>query len=142
MTAEELTAPAKHLEVGELTLDQNQKPGLVLHADGTVEGPDGAVLGELGRDGRFVADDGRLLAELTTDGEILDATGNYLPVVIEGTRVKLLKENRVIELRDDGTLAGANPAAPVVTIRGLTARTRRAALFLLVLSAYPVRSGS
>ena len=142
MSPEELTAPAKHLELGELTLNQNQTPGLVLHADGTVEGPGGTVLGQLGRDGRFLGRDGRVLAELTEEGEILDASGNYLPVLIDGTRVKLLKENRVIELREDGTLEGANATAPLVTIQGVTPSTRRAALFLLVLSAYPVRSGS
>jgi hypothetical protein len=142
MTPAELTAPAKHLELGELTLNQDQKPGLILHGDGTVVSPDRGVLGQLGQDGRFLARDGRVLAELTQDGEILDASGNYLPVLIEGSRVKLLKDNRVIELREDGTLHGVNPGAPVVTIRGLTSSTRRAALFLLVLSAYPVRSGS
>jgi hypothetical protein len=142
ITPEELTGPARHVELGELTLNQNQKPGLVLHADGTVEGPAGTVLGQLGRDGRFVGRDGRLLAELTVDGEILDANGDYLPVVIDGSAVKLLKDNRVIQLREDGTLSGINSNAPVVTIAGVTPRTRRAALFLLVLSAYPVRSGS
>jgi hypothetical protein len=142
MTPAELTAPARHLELGELMLNQGQTPGLILHGDGTVESPDRGVLGQLGQDGRFLAPDGRVLAELTQDGEILDANGNYLPVLIEGSRVKLLKDNRVIELREDGTLHGANPSAPVVTIRGLTSSTRRAALFLLVLSAYPVRSGS
>ena len=45
-----------------------------------------------------------------------------------------------VTLRDDGTLEGTSPQGPVVTIRGATAKTRRTALFLLVLSAYPVRS--
>jgi hypothetical protein len=142
VTPEQLTAAPPLLELAELTLNQDRKPGLVLRADGTVQVPDGRVLGRLGRDGRFLDRKGELLAELTAEGEIVDAKGDYLPVVIDGTSVKLLKENRVIELRSDGTLAGANPAAPVVTISGLTPKTRRTALFLLVLSAYPVRSGS
>jgi hypothetical protein len=142
VTPEELTRAPARLELAELTLNQNRVPGLVLHADGTVEVPDGRVLGRLGRDGRFSDREGRLLAELTADGEIVDGKGDYLPVVIDGAKVKLLKDNRVIELRDDGTLVGANPAGPVVTISGLTPGTRRTALFLLVLSAYPIRSGS
>lgn len=142
VTPEELTAAPARLELAELTLNQNREPGLFLRADGTVEVPGGRVLGRLGKDGRFLDRDGRLLAELTDDGEILDGKGDYLPVTIEGAKVKLLKENREIELRDDGTLVGANPSAPAVTIVGLTPKTRRAALFLLVLSAYPVRSGS
>jgi hypothetical protein len=142
VTPDELTAAPARLALAELTLNQDQKPGLLLRADGTVEMPDGRVLGRLGRDGRFTDREGRLLAELTDEGEIIDAKGDYLPVTIEGARVKLLKENRVIELRDDGTLVGTNPGAPSVTISGLTPETRRAALFLLVLSAFPVRSGS
>jgi hypothetical protein len=142
VTPEELTAPVRHLELGELTLNRNAEPGLVLHADGTVEAPGGGPLGQLGQDGRFLERGGRVVAELTADGEILDANGEYLPVVIEGARVKLLKENRVIELTDEGTLVGANPGGPVVTITGVTPKTRRTALFLLVLSAYPARSGS
>jgi hypothetical protein len=142
VTPEELTAAPARLELAELTLNQNQKPGLLLRADGTVSLPDGRVLGRLGKDGRFTDREGRLLAELTDDGEVVDAKGDYLPVTIQGSQVKLLTENRVIELRGDGTLQGTNPSAPTVTISGLTPKARRAALFLLVLSAYPVRSGS
>jgi len=143
VTPEELTAAPGHLELEPLTLSQNGRPELTLRADGRVERSDGRVLGTLGRDGRFLDPRGQLLAELTSEGEILDGAGEYLPVTIdrEGA-AKLLKENRRIELHDDGSLAGANPSGPVVTVAGVTARTRRTAMFLLVLSAYPVRPRS
>jgi hypothetical protein len=142
VTADELTR-VEALTLGDLTLTQNGAPGLVLARDGTVSLPDQRVLGKLGSDGRFLDPRGALLAELTADGEIITGRGEYLPVTIDraGT-IRLLKENRSIRLNADGTLEGANPGAPVVTVKGLTPATSRAALFLLVLSAYPVRPGS
>lgn len=143
VTPEELTAPPGHLELAPLTLSQNGKPELELRADGRVVRGDGRTLGTLGRDGRFLDARGELLAEFTQEGEILDRNGEYLPVTIDADgAAKLLKENRRIELYDDGSLHGANPQGPVVQVAGLTARTRRAAMFLLVLSAYPVRPRS
>jgi hypothetical protein len=141
VTAEELTR-ADELTLGDLTLTQNGAPGLVLARNGTVTA-DQRVLGTLGSDGRFIDPRGRLLAELTHEGEVVTGNGDYLPVSIDdaGT-IRLLKENRVIRLKPDGTLEGVNPQAPAVTVKGVTPATTRAALFLLVLSAYPVRPGS
>jgi hypothetical protein len=142
VTAEELTREVT-LTLGDLTLTQNGAPGLVLARNGTVSAPDRRVLGTLGADGRFLDSRGELLAELTSEGEVVTGSGDYLPVSIDGAgTIRLLKENRVIRLRADGTLEGANPEAPVVTVKGLTPATARTALFLLVLSAYPVRPGS
>lgn len=143
VTPEELTAAPGHVELAALTLNQNGAPGLVLRADGTVERPDGRVLGTLGRDGRFLDANGKLLAEFTPDGEIVDGQGEFLPVTIDSTgTANLLKENRRIALLEDGSIEGTNPNGPVVTVQGVTPRTRRTAMFLLVLSAYPVRPGS
>ena len=142
VTADELTR-VDQLTLGDLTLTQNGAPGLVLARNGTVTAADRRVLGTLGSDGRFLDPRGALLAELTADGEVVTGSGEYLPVAIDGSgTIRLLKENRVIRLNADGTLEGVNPGAPVVTVKGLTPATSRTALFLLVLSAYPVRPGS
>jgi hypothetical protein len=143
VTAEELTAPQGHLVLRQLTLKQNGQPGLILEEDGTVRAPnEQGSLGKLQRDGRFVDARGKVLAQLTADGEILDASGEFLPVTIDASgTVKLLTENRVVRLLDDGTLDGASPGV-TVTIEGATPETRRTAMFLLVLSGYRVRSCS
>jgi hypothetical protein len=142
VTADELTR-GDQLTLGDLTLTQNGAPGLVLDQSGTVTAPGQRVLGTLGPDGRFLDPRGQLLAELTAEGEVVTGSGEYLPVSIDGAgTIRLLKENRVIRLNPDGTLQGTNPDAPAVVVKGLTPATARAALFLLVLSAYPVRPGS
>lgn len=113
----------------------------MLRKDGSVyELPAEKELGKLGVDGRFVSPDGKTLAELTADGEIVTGKGDYLPVTIDSSgAVRLLKENRVIRVKDDGALDGANPGGPAVRFDGVTPKTRRAAMFLLVLASYPVR---
>jgi hypothetical protein len=142
VTPEELTKARGHVAVGSLVLQQDGKPGLILRPDGNVELPgERRVLGKLSSDGRFVDARGELLARLTEEGEVVLKDDEYLPVTLaENGELRLLKENRTIVLRADGTLEGVNPNAPVVTIQGVTPRTQRTALFLLVLSAYPVRS--
>jgi hypothetical protein len=142
VTPEELTMAPGHVALGSLVLEQDGKPGLILRPNGSVELPgQRRVLGKLGTDGRFVDAQGVLLARLTDEGEVVLKDDEYLPVTLsKNGELRLLKENRTIVLNSDGTLAGVNPKAPVVTIQGVTPRTQRTALFLLVLSAYPVRS--
>lgn len=140
-TAQELTRAPGHLEIGAVRLSQNGKPQLIMRADGTVEMPnEQRVAGKLEHNGHFVDSQGKLIVELTEEGEVVLANGDYLPVTIDREGgVHLLKEGRVVRLRADGTLEGANPAGPVVTIEGAKPNTRRAAMFLLVLAAFPVR---
>jgi hypothetical protein len=131
-----------HLALGELMLEQNGNPGLQLRSNGVVQLPrEGKVLGRLNGDGRFTNPRGELLARLTEDGEVVLPDDEYLPVTISGEgALKLLKEGRTIQLRDDGAVEGTSPGAPVVTVRGVTPGTRRTALFLLVLASYPLRA--
>jgi hypothetical protein len=142
VTAEELTAPQGHLELGALVLERDGKPALVLAPDGALQDvSEKRALGTLGRDGRFVDPAGKLVAQLTPDGEVELPNGDVLPVTLgsDGT-VNMLKEGRKVRLKDDGSLEGANPDGPVIKLSGFKPETRRTAMFLLVLAAFPVQS--
>lgn len=139
VSAEELTAPSGHLALGNVALEENGKPALVLASDGTLEDKrENRILGKLSSDGRFVDDSGKLRATLTAAGEVELPGGDFLPVTIgnDGS-VNLLKEQRTLRLQKDGSLSGANPDGPVVKLTGVTEKTRRAAMFVLVLAAFP-----
>jgi len=141
VTAEELSAPENALKIAPLRLMKDGALGLELDAEGYVSVPERGVLGRLGYDGKFADKHGATIVELTSEGALLLANGSYLPVTIDpdGT-VHLLKEARVVRLADDGSLEGANPAGPTVRVEGVTAPTRRTAMFLLVLASYPIPS--
>lgn len=142
VTPEELTGVRGDLELAEMSLVKDGVAELVLHPDGTLEMPtEQRIAGRLERDGRFLNPQGNLLATLTPEGEVVVGDDEYLPVTIDQQgSVKLLKEGRTVRLLPDGTLDGANPSGPKITITGFSDKTRRTAMFLLVLASYQVRS--
>jgi len=141
VTPEELTGVRGHVKLGAIRLMQDGTAGLVLHPDGTLDLPgEQRIVGRLERDGRVVDPQGKLMATFTEEGELIVGQDDYLPVTISADGVvSLLKEGRTVRLRDDGTLEGANPAGPKVTIEGFDPTTRRTAMLLLVLASFPLR---
>ena len=140
-TPEELTAPEGHLTLADVTLARDGKPAVSLSRDGSVmDLAKKQELGKLHRDGRFVDSRGQLVAQLTQEGEVTLPNGDFLPVTIAADgAVKLLKEGRELTIDGDGGVAGANPSGPAVSFSKLDAPARRAAMFLLVLVAFPTR---
>jgi hypothetical protein len=138
-TAEELTAPEGELKFGALRLFQGAELGLTLGTDGSIDVPGRGVVGRLEHDGRFVDGHEKTLLKLMPEGELVLPSGAYLPVTMDkdGT-VHLLKEGRVVRLKGDGTLEGANPSAPAIRVEGVAPATQRTAMFLLVLASYPI----
>ena len=142
VTAEELTAPESLLTVGALVLERDGKPALELKQDGALDDvAEKRLLGKLAPDGSFADPTGKVVARLAADGEVELSNGDFLPATIDrdGT-VNMLKEGRKVRVRDDGTLEGANPGGPVIKFTGITRDTRRTAMFLLVLAAFPVQT--
>jgi hypothetical protein len=139
MTAEDLTAAEGDLKFGALRLIKDGELGIELGMDGSIDVPGRGVVGRLEHDGRFVDTHDKTRLSLTPAGELVLPNGEYLPVTLDKDgAVHLLKESRVVRLKDDGALDGANPSGPTVRVEGAAPPTRRTAMFLLVLASYPI----
>ena len=128
-----------HLVLGTISLGNERGAGLVLHPDGRVEVPkENREVGVLHRDGRLLRPDGTVVARMTPEGEVWTGSGQRLPLqVTEDGKVQLDQSGPTLSIGADGVVTGGNPNAPKITIEGVTDQTRRTALFLLVLAAFP-----
>ncbi|MBX3184867.1 MAG: hypothetical protein KIT72_16220 [Polyangiaceae bacterium] len=137
VTAEELTGKPGHLTLGQLSMTHGDKT-ITLHPDGRVGLMGGAELGTLERSGRFVNASGEVLAELTEEGEIMTGEDDYLPLRLnQDGELHVLDRDQRLHILEDGRLS--DPSMEV-TFTGVTPETRRAAMFLLVMAAYPISS--
>jgi hypothetical protein len=118
-------ASTADLRFGELSfLGSDGAVGLQLHDDGRVE-MDGKQVARLTPDGRVLDAQGKETSHLDKDGRFVASNGTVFGVI---TPDGVFKNNdgQEIRLADDGT------GVPGITVQGLTAETKRAALLVLV----------
>jgi hypothetical protein len=126
--------------LGALKLTNERGNGLVLAADGAVpKVPGGEPVGTLRSDGQFVLTSGRLGPKLEPDGHVVAANGQRFPVKIAEDGAVLAPNAEPVRFDDSGRLVGGNPDAPKTEVTGITPALRKAAAFLLILAAFPVR---
>lgn len=131
---------AAHLVIAPLKLVNANGEAVVLDAEGKLTKGDGTLVGVLGRDGRLVGADGQVKAQLTADGDVLVAGGRRLPLHLdESGALQVERGNERLEFDHQGLLKGGNPNAPKVRVEGFSEASRRTAMFLLVLAAFPTR---
>lgn len=140
--AEAAPAPSTSamLVIAPLRLHNASGEELVLSAAGQLEVPSRKhAVGTLQPDGRLVNGSGEALAWLTADGDVFIA-GKKLPMRLDPSGKLLLEGgSQVLSFNAAGELEGGRPEAPAVKVEGLTDDTRRTAMFLLVLAAFPRR---
>lgn len=135
-----LAAAAAELPLAPMRLITASGETLTLGAEGRVDALSkgkSRQVGWLKPDGVLLRPDGSLLVRLTPEGKILRAGGSELPVILaqDGTAEA---PGQKLFFNDDNILEGGSPGAPEVRVEGGEKISRRTAMFLLILAAFPV----
>lgn len=127
-------ATASRVEVGEMTLGDDKKT-VKIHADGTIEAPDGKPMGTLTANGEIIVQ-GKTVATLAADGTVSLGEGAKESATISEEGVLTFKtknETFTATIGADGLVAGTNPSAGKLVVTGAdTAGKKRAAMLVLV----------
>jgi hypothetical protein len=123
------------------------KPGPMLHADGTVS-MDGKTLCTLSQDGTLHAQDGKLILQLKADGTLATADGKVLGTINADGALTLTKPAQgatpastvTVSFDASGNVTGGPSDATPVRAQGVTPATRRAAMVTLVLFLFADKS--
>ncbi len=128
------SASATRVEVGEMTLGDDKKT-VKIHADGTIEAPDGKPMGTVTAQGEIIVQ-GKTVATLAADGTVSMGEGAKESATISEDGVLTFKtksETFTASIGADGAVAGTNPSAGKLVIKGAdTAGKKRAAMLVLV----------
>lgn len=125
------------LELGELKLvDVGKNKALLIHANGEIE-YEGNTGVKVTTNGTIMNDKGEIGFTLLADGSIKGPDGKVIDVTLSPEGV-IKSGDKMISIKDDGTLEGANPEAPQMKIEGATTPgLKRTAMFVLVALTTP-----
>ena len=120
------------LELGDIRLvDVNKNKALLIKANGDIE-LEGVVAAKVTPDGKIVNTAGEVGFTLLPDGTVNGPDGKPLDVTLS-TDAVIKSGDKSISLDANGSLVGANPAAPPMKVEGAdTPGKRRTAMFVLI----------
>lgn len=125
---------ASRVELGEMTLGDGKKI-VKVHADGTIEAPDGKPMGTLTAGGSIIVQ-GKAIATLGADGNVAMGDGVKETATIGEDGVLTFKgknETFTVTIGADGLVGGTNPSAGKLVITGAdTPGKKRAAMLVLI----------
>lgn len=113
-------------------LDSGGDVGFVLEADGRLVHTD-KLVGQIFADGRFVDPNQRVRAKLEADGTVVGKTG--LPLGKLDAAGAFQDKSRRVWFSAEGRLVSTRPEV-MIKARGLTAASRRAAMFALIVISH------
>jgi hypothetical protein len=138
-TKSDTTPTAKagvQLGLGEIKLiDVNKNEAVLIHADGTIEMPNGEKPAKVTADGKLVSldpnDKGEVGFELHPDGSVKSTDGKISGPMISADGVLTIGD-MTVSVDAEGNLIGGNPDAPKMRVEGATdANLKRTAMFVL-----------
>lgn len=131
------SASAARVEVAEMEMGDG-KESIKIHADGTIDAPNGIRIGTLKSTGEIVNAEGKSVVTLGADGRVdmgPDGEGIVATIADDGAMSIKNKDGETFTaaIGDDGVVRGTNPSAGKLSVKGAdTLGKKRAAMLVLI----------
>lgn len=132
-------SPAAVLVLGDASMYEADEPGqaITLNPQGRITAL-GQPIGRVHQDGRLTSLRGQTLARLREDGVVIISEVVHPVTIDERGVARQDGAGDAIYFDGDGTLIGANPAAPAMLSTGCQGAVARTCMFILIVTATPL----